>query len=104
MGEEGVFVAYDTPPAPIGGFAAIQKNLKYPEVARKAGIEGTVFIEAVIDENGDVTSTKIIKSMGNNGCDQAAQNAIEAVKWEPARQDGKPVKVRISIPIKFRLS
>ncbi|MFQ5754243.1 MAG: energy transducer TonB, partial [bacterium] len=42
--ERYVFVPYDEPPYPIGGYAAIQKNLKYPEIARKAGIEGLVII------------------------------------------------------------
>jgi protein TonB len=99
----GIFVAYDEPPEPIGGFAAIQKNLKYPEIARKAGIEGTVFVEAIIDESGTVVQTAIVKSLGHSGCDEAAIAAIRSVKWKPARQRDKAVKVRISIPVKFRL-
>lgn len=101
--EGGIFVAYDEAPTPIGGFGAIQKNLKYPEIARKAGIEGTVFVEAVIDEVGNVVSTRIVKSLGHSGCDEAAVEAIRKVKWKPAKQRDKSVKVRISIPVKFRL-
>ena len=99
----GIFVAYDEPPEPIGGFAAIQRNLKYPEIARKAGIEGTVFVEAIIDEKGTVIQTAIVKSLGHSGLDEAAIAAIRAVKWKPAKQRDKAVKVRISIPVKFRL-
>jgi protein TonB len=99
----GIFVAYDEAPEPIGGFAAIQRNLKYPEIARKAGIEGTVYVEAVIDEKGNVVQTAIVKSLGHSGCDEAAIAAIRSVKWKPAKQRDKAVKVRISIPVKFRL-
>jgi protein TonB len=77
--------------------------LKYPEIARKAGIEGTVYVEAVIDEKGNVVQTAIMKSLGHSGCDEAAIAAIRSVKWKPAKQRDRAVKVRISIPVKFRL-
>lgn len=96
-------VAYNTPPEPVGGFAMIQKNLHYPELARKAGIEGTVIVLAVIDERGNVLETSIAKSLGQSGCDESAINAVKSVSWKPALKDGKPVKVRVSIPVKFSL-
>ncbi len=99
------FVAYDEPPTPIGSFAAIQQNLVYPEIARRAGIEGTVTVCAQIGVNGEVVNTKILKSLGeNNGCDEAAVAAIKAVKWQPAKAKGQPVSVWVSIPVKFKLS
>lgn len=98
-----IFVAYDEPPEPIGGFAAIQRNLKYPEIARKAGVEGRVFVKVAIDEKGNVFRTEIIKSLGNNGCDEAAIEAIKKVKWRPAKQRDRAVKVWISIPVIFKL-
>jgi len=98
-----VFVAFDDPPTPIGGFAAIQKNLKYPEIARKAGVEGTVFVQILVDTKGNVVKTDIVKSLGNNGCDEAAIAAIKKVKWKPAMQRDRPVKVQISIPVRFKL-
>jgi protein TonB len=98
-----IFVAYDEPPAPIGGFAAIQKNLVYPEIARKAGVEGRVVVNVLIDEKGTVRDTKILKSLGNNGCDEAAIAAIKSVKWKPAKQRDKPVKVWVGIPVVFML-
>ena len=101
--EATIFVAYDEAPYPTGGFAAIQRNLVYPEIARKAGVEGTVFIEIVVDEKGNVVDTQVLKSLGNNGCDEAAIDAIKSVKWKPALQRDNPVKVRISIPVRFRL-
>ncbi len=98
-----IFVAYDEPPAPIGGFAAIQRNLVYPEIARKAGVEGRVVVHCLIDRRGNVVDTKILKSLGNNGCDEAAIAAINSVKWKPAKQRDKPVKVWVAIPVVFQL-
>ena len=98
-----IFVAYDEPPAPIGGFAAIQSRLKYPEIARKAGVEGRVYVNVLIDEKGNVVDTKILKSLGNNGCDEAAISAIKTVKWIPAKQRDRPVKVWVGIPVVFKL-
>ena len=98
-----VFVPYDEPPVPIGGFPAIQKNLVYPENARKAGIEGRVTVYAEVDENGNVVRTKVVTSLGPNGCDEAAINALKSVKWYPAKQRDKNVKVWIAVPVDFRL-
>jgi len=102
-GETPIFVAYDEAPAPIGGFAAIQSNLVYPEIARKAGVEGRVYVNVLIDEKGNVIDTRILKSLGNNGCDEAAVAAIKSVKWKPAKQRDKPVKVWVGIPVVFKL-
>lgn len=97
------FVAYDEAPQPIGGFEAIQKKLVYPEIARKAGIEGQVTIYAHINERGEVIDTKILVPLGNSGCNEAAIAAIKAVKWKPAKQRDKPVAVWVSIPVRFKL-
>lgn len=97
-----IFFAFDKRPEPIGGMAEIQRNLTYPEEARKTGIEGTVLVQAVIDEGGKVISTKVIKSL-EAACDQAAANAIQATRWVPAMQREKAVKVQIAIPVIFRL-
>ncbi len=98
-----VFIPYDEPPQPIGGFAAIQKELEYPEIARKAGIEGTVIIYAKISTTGDVINTRVVKPLGNSGCNEAAIKAIKAVKWKPAMQRDKAVMVWVSVPVKFKL-
>ncbi|MBN1895334.1 energy transducer TonB [bacterium] len=98
-----VFVPYDEPPEPIGGFLAIQKALQYPEIARKAGVEGRVVIWARVDESGNVVNTKVQKSLGPNGCDEAAIAAIQSVKWKPAKQRDRAVKVWIAVPVDFKL-
>ncbi|MFQ5865204.1 MAG: energy transducer TonB [bacterium] len=98
-----IFVPYDEPPHPIGGFSAIQRALKYPEIARKAGIEGKVIVQVLVSEKGEVIRTKVIKTLGHSGCDEAAVRAIRSVKWKPALQRDKPVKVWVAIPVIFRL-
>ena len=97
------FYAWDEAPQPIGGFAAIQRNLKYPEIARLAGVEGRVYVEAMIDERGNVVAISVTKSLGNNGCDEAAMAAVKSVKWIPAKQRGKLVKVKYGITVVFKL-
>jgi protein TonB len=98
-----VFVPYDEPPEPVGGFAAIQSRLKYPEIARKAGVEGRVLVYAQVDEQGEVIRTRVIQSLGPNGCDEAAEAAIKSVKWKPAKQRDRSVKVWIAVPVDFKL-
>ena len=98
-----IFVAYDEPPEPIGGFGAIQRHLKYPDIARKAGIEGRVIVQVLVDIDGTVVATKVIKSLGHSGCDDAAVLAIKSVKWRPAKQRDRPVKVWVGIPVIFKL-
>lgn len=97
------FVEVDELPEPIGGIAAIQSEIVYPDVAKRAGIEGTVFVETYIDEAGMVTKTIVVRGIGG-GCDEAAVEAIRQIMFKPGRQEGKPVKVRMSIPIRFRLA
>ena len=96
-----VFTSFDEEPYPIGGLEAFRKNIVYPELARKAGVEGQVIVLTYIDRTGKVVKTEI--QQGLMGCDQAAVDAILKTKWHPAMQRDEPVPVRISIPVAFRL-
>ena len=96
------FVAVEEMPEPIGGIKAIQEKIVYPEIAKRAGVEGKVYILAFVDENGNVTKTQIIKGIGA-GCDEAARDAVLQTKFKPGKQRGTPVKVQVSIPIVFKL-
>jgi len=98
-----IFIAYDEPPEPMGGYGAIQKAVVYPEIAREAGIEGTVIVQATIGKDGRVKETIILKGIPKTGLDEAAMDAIKKIKWKPAYQRDKPVTVRISVPVVFRL-
>lgn len=101
--EEVYFVAVEDLPEPVGGIAAIQSAVVYPEIAKRAGVEGTVYVEAYVNEKGEVTRTVVVKGIGA-GCDEAAQAAVAKTRFKPGKQRGKPVKVRMSIPIRFRLN
>ncbi len=100
--EPQYFVAVEEMPEPIGGIAAIQSKIVYPEIAKRAGVEGKVYVKAFVDENGNVTKVVIQKGLGA-GLDEAAMKAVKETKFKPGKQRGKPVKVQVSIPIVFRL-
>jgi len=97
------FVAVEQMPSPIGGIKAIQENIVYPEIAKRAGIEGRVFVKAYIDSTGTVTKTELLRGIGS-GCDEAAMNAVKKVKFKPGRQRGKAVNVQVTVPIVFKLA
>jgi len=100
-----VFVPYDEPPVPIGGMAAIRAHLKYPEIAKKAELEAKVVVGALIGVNGRTLKTRILKRSGMSvGFEKAAQSAVMQVRWKPAKQRERKVKVWISIPIHFQLA
>lgn len=103
INQDDYLVTAEEMPSPIGGIQAIQKNITYPEIAKRAGIQGRVYIKAFINENGDVFGTEVIKGIGG-GCDEMAVQAVRSTKFNPARENGKPVKVQVSIPIMFKLN
>ncbi|MXW63898.1 MAG: energy transducer TonB, partial [Bacteroidetes bacterium SB0668_bin_1] len=100
--EPEIFVIVEQMPEPIGGIAAIQAEVKYPEIARKAGVEGRVFLQFVVNEQGNVQDVVVSRGIGA-GCDEEAIRAVEQAKFTPGKQRGKPVKVRMSLPITFKL-
>ncbi len=82
----------------------LNKHLRYPDAAREQGIEGRVVIEFVVNEDGTVTSARVARSIGG-GCDEEALRIVNSMpKWKPGKQNGMPVKVLFTLPIKFVLS
>ena len=96
------FIAYDKPPQPK---YALRPN--YPDIAREAGIEGTVQIQFFVYKSGYVAQSTdsliILKGIPNTGLNEAAIDAIKKSKWKPAKQRDKKVGVWIAIPINFTL-
>jgi len=74
-------------PKIIGGLGALQILVEYPIIARKAGIQGLVTISVLVDKEGNPVEFKILKSLGNNGCDEAAINAIKKIKFTPGNKE-----------------
>ena len=101
--EPAYFVAVEEMPAPIGGLAGIQSRIVYPTLAKTAGVEGKVLVLAYVNESGNVTKVELVKGIGA-GCDEVALDAVRQTKFKPGLQRGKPVKVKITIPIVFKKS
>ena len=101
------YIFVEKKPEPVLGFTNFYKELctsiKYPNPARRMGIEGNVFVEFVIDKNGEPIELNVIRGIGS-GCDEEAMRVLALTKWEPGKQRGKPVKVKMVLPIRFRLS
>ncbi len=100
--EEEIFVVVEQPPVLIGGIAGVQKRIKYPEMARKAGIEGRVVLQFVVNKDGNIINPRVVRGIGG-GCDEEALKALRDAKFKPGRQRGVPVNVSYSIPISFTL-
>ncbi len=105
--EEQIFTIVEEMPAFPGGEAALMKflgnNIKYPAIAKDAGIQGTVFVTFVVDEGGNVKDVRVLRSIGG-GCDEEAIRVVQSMpKWAPGKQRGKPVKVQYNLPIRFTL-
>lgn len=103
-----IFTEVDEVPSPQGGmtefFYYVQENLKYPNEAKKNGIEGKVFIEFVIDKSGNVHDAKVLRGIGN-GCDAEALRVISnSPNWNPGVNKGQAVNVKLVMPISFKLS
>ena len=102
--QEDPYLAYaEEMPQIQGGLASIMKNIKYPQQAKELGVEGTVYVMAFIDENGNINDAIVIKGIGA-GCDGVAVDAIKQAKFSPAKNKGQAVKAKLSLPIKFKLS
>ena len=100
--EPEIFIIVEQMPELIGGQAAISKETKYPEIARKAGVEGRVFLQFTVNEQGNVQDVVVTRGIGA-GCDEEAVRVVNLMKFTPGKQRGKAVKVRMSLPITFKL-
>ncbi|MDA0315480.1 MAG: energy transducer TonB [Bacteroidetes bacterium] len=103
-----IFDIVETQPNPPGGMSGWNKylsdNLKYPTQARRMGIEGTVIVVFVINIDGTIQDVEVLRGIGG-GCDEEAAKIVKkAPKWDPGKQRGKPVRTRMRLPIRFKLS
>lgn len=100
--EEQFFIVVENMPQLIGGLGKLQSQVTYPEMARRAGIEGRVTIQFIVNEKGQVENPRVIRGIGG-GCDEEALKAVSNARFTPGLQRGRPVKVQYSLPIVFRL-
>ncbi len=104
---EQIFEVVEQQPTPEGGMDAfykfVGKELNYPAQANRMGVEGRVFVQFIVDEQGNVSEVKAVKGIGA-GCDEEAVRVIKQTKWNPGKQRGRPVKVRMIMPVLFKLN
>jgi len=104
---EEVFTIVEQKPEPDGGFKTfyeyVGKNLNYPAQATRMGIEGKVFVQFIVEKDGALTDIEVIKGIGA-GCDEEAVRVLKnSPNWNPGKQRGVPVRVKMIFPIVFKL-
>ncbi|MCF0069446.1 TonB family protein [Dyadobacter sp. CY261] len=104
-GESSSLMRPDRWPYFMGGYKAMNKflanNLEYPDEALEAGVQGSVQVSFLLDEDGNVSSGRIIKSPGAELEEEALRLVRIMPKWTPAQKDGKPIAVWYTISILF---
>jgi protein TonB len=104
--DNAIFLFAEVQATPVNGlskfYEQISRELKYPRQARQRNVEGQVIVQFVVSKTGELTDFTILRSLGA-GCDEEAIRVLSKTKWEPGRQRGKPVRVRMAIAIHFRL-
>lgn len=105
-GEE-VYTVVDENASPIGGMAAFYKHvaseLNYPAHAVRMGVEGKVYVEFIINKDGSISDANVVRGIGG-GCDEEAVRVVNnSPDWTPAKQNGKIVRQKYTIPITFKL-
>ena len=100
--KELVFTIVEEMPQLIGGLNAVQKHVAYPEEAEVRKIQGRVFVELIVNKEGDVADARVVRGLGY-GCDEVAVAAVKEAKFKPGKQAGEPVSVKMSLPVSFKL-
>ena len=90
-----------------GGMTALTKylidNTVYPEMAKEMNIQGTVYVGFIVEKDGSVSNVKVLREIGY-GLDEEAIKVVSSMpKWIPAKQNGRKVRLSMTLPVKFRL-
>lgn len=81
----------------------LSKNIQFPPLARENGIEGRVILQFVVDKDGKISNIEVVKKLGW-GLEEEAIRVVKAMPaWKPGKQNGKPVFVKFTLPVTFRL-
>jgi protein TonB len=81
----------------------LAENIKYPPLARENNIQGNVALSFIVGKDGTVSGLEILKDIGG-GCGKEAIRVVQTMpKWSPGEANGHPVKVRFTLPVRFRL-
>ena len=106
--EEVVFVVVEKMPEFPGGqqalFKYLSENVKYPVIAQENGIQGRVICQFVVNKDGSIVDVEVVRSGGDPSLDKEAVRVIKSMpKWKAGQQRGKPVRVKYTVPVNFKL-
>ena len=105
--EWGAFYSVELPPEYPGGTKALHKylndSIRYPQEAIERGIEGRVIVQFVIDSLGNVCEERVVRSIDSQLDGEAIRLVRNMPQWKPGTQRGRPVRVRFTLPITFKL-
>ena len=106
--EEVVFMVVETMPEFPGGqqalFKYLSENVKYPVIAQENGIQGRVICQFTVNKDGSIVDVEVVRSGGDASLDKEAVRVIKSMpKWKPGKQRGKPVRVKYTVPVNFKL-
>jgi protein TonB len=106
--EEEIFMVVEESPEFPGGVQALleylRKNIKYPQICKDNNIQGRVLISFVVNKDGAIVDPEVIKSV-HPSLDKEALRVISGMpNWKPGAQRGKPVRVKYTVPVNFRLN
>ena len=96
------YLIVDEMPEPLDGIKSIESKVIYPEITKITGVEGKVYVLAYLDEKGKVNKVQIVKGLGS-AIDKAVLNAVKQSIFKPGKMKGKPVKVKLAIPINVKI-
>lgn len=105
--DQVVFQVVEKMPSFPGGDAALFKylsdNVKYPVIAQENGVQGRVICQFVVNRDGSIVDVEVVRSV-DPSLDKEAIRVIKSMpKWSPGQQRGKPVRVKYTLPVNFRL-
>ena len=106
--EEQIFDVAEEQPEFPGGMKKLMeflsKNIKYPRISRDNGSQGRAFVRFTVNTDGSIQDAEIVKSAGDIYLDKEALRLVEIMpKWQPGREGGKPVRVKFTLPVNFKL-
>ena len=106
--EEVVFMVVESMPEFPGGqqalFKYLSENIKYPVIAQENGIRGKVVCQFTVNKDGSIVDIEVVRSGGDPSLDKEAVRVIKTMpKWKPGKQRGKPVRVKFTVPVSFKL-
>tara|TARA_B100000902_G_scaffold78510_1_gene83216 strand:+ start:1961 stop:2338 length:378 start_codon:yes stop_codon:yes gene_type:complete len=103
MDENGIYLQAEKMPAIKGGMKEIGRKIQYPSIAKEMGIQGVVYVGFVVNAEGMVVDAKVLRPVAKLLDKEALRLVTKDVKFIPGYHEGKPVPVKMVIPIRFRL-